>query len=1182
MPGSAMEWSAAKQEVFAFAGDIVVSAGAGSGKTAALVELYLRLLAGETRFPRPLAVEEIVAITFTDKAAVEMKERVRQGMAARLARGDGSAPWEKCLRQLPAAPIATFHSFCSRVLRENPAEAGVDPSFTLMDELTAGGELQAALDEVIEGELKARSPEIRLLLAQYPLSGAGRGRGLREHLVGLRRKRSASGMDDDALRRLAEQWDREAAGLFRTHLRELDGLVGEAQRVLAGKELAFHLKLRDLPELYHRAPLSLEDGETARRLAAMAGCIGGNWGKEKPLRESLSACIETLGLAWWQKESAPCGSALLVLSGKVETAYRRRKEERGGLDFDDLQGKVRDLLRNDAVLREECRGRFPVIMVDEFQDTNPLQKDLLGLLCGEGQRLFIVGDPKQSIYLFRGADVSVFGQAQAETAARGGRNLYFRESFRSREGVIDFVNGLFRGVMGAGGAGFEVAYGPEDHLEPKRRDGDGGAPCVELLALEGEGTGAEKRSAEARAVAAKILRLVSGEDGVRVYDRRTGIGDENLEPRTSNIEPVFVPRKPRFGDIALLFRRFTHLKVFERELRRHAIPYYVVKGKGFYRCQEVLDILNFLGYLEFGGDLVSLAGLLRSPLCGVSDETLYLLSRLDGGIGAWESFSTRNSKLETRNSLWDRIDSADRGKLGSLARLMARLRPLRDRLTLAELLEEILTGTDFASSLLTTFQGEQKVANVRKLIELSRSVGGDGAGGLRGFVNYLRGLVESEPTEAEALVSAEGEDVVRLMTVHQSKGLEFPVVFLPELGAGHPADHGPVQYDDACGIGMKLAAPDGGWEQTLASRAITRLGSRKEGAELKRLFYVATTRARDYLILSGEKGRSGGAWREWVDGFLAGEGSSLVRVTHADTLEMRHAQCGMPHAEEKGGYPPVAVAEGVRRSLHYAPPLPSSMVFSPTALEDYAQCPRKYFYKAVMGLDEGLFAELLGRGPGRENAPRQGLTPLEKGDLAHLLLEKLDFAAGSAAQRAACARIAAARALDPGEAGVAEVIGNVLAFAASPLGRELAGKQAMREHPFTMGLTGIGKAPSYYIKGAMDLVVVDGESATVCDYKYLEKGSAELEGYRFQLRTYMLALARRWPDRRIGGKLLFLRGGEEETVTCDAPAFEAELLRIMDAVRIRRGEDEFALRDGCDGGDCPFRQRCVTSSSSPG
>src|SRR6266568_7704245 len=260
------------------------------------------------------------------------------------------------------------------------------------------------------------------------------------------------------------------------------------------------------------------------------------------------------------------------------------------------------------------------------------------------------------MYLFRGADVSVFGQVQMEMAAGGGRNLYFQESFRSREGIVTFVNSLFGQVMAGGGAGFEVGYRAEDYLEPQRLDWDG-APCVELRAREGEGTSAEMRSAEAAAIARRILRLVSGDDGVAVYDR-TQEKPENpeLETRNSKLETIFAPRKPRFGDIAILLRRFTHLKAFERELRRHGIPYYVVKGKGFYRCQEVLDLLNFLKYLEFGRDLASLVGLLRSPLCGVSDETLYLLSRLDGGIGAWASCFSHSPFTVHRSPVLYRID----------------------------------------------------------------------------------------------------------------------------------------------------------------------------------------------------------------------------------------------------------------------------------------------------------------------------------------------------------------------------------------------------------------------------------------------------------------------------------------------------------------------------------------------
>jgi ATP-dependent exoDNAse (exonuclease V) beta subunit len=195
---------------------------------------------------------------------------------------------------------------------------------------------------------------------------------------------------------------------------------------------------------------------------------------------------------------------------------------------------------------------------------------------------------------------------------------------------------------------------------------------------------------------------------------------------------------------------------------------------------------------------------------------------------------------------------------------------------------------------------------------------------------------------------------------------------------------------------------------------------------------------------------------------------------------------------------------------------------------------------------------------------------------AHLLLERIDFSADRAALRAAGLRIAAACAPDPGDKGIGEVIDQVVAFATSSPGRALADRKLLREWPFTLKLTGEG---SYFIRGAMDLVVPEADRVTVCDYKYLEKNAAELEGYRFQLRTYMLALTRAWPGLRIEGRLLFLKGGDEEVVECDAPAFEARLLRIMDAIRKRSVEEEFGLRDGCDGTHCPFRQRCLKDSS---
>lgn len=1119
-----MQWSETKQEVFRFESDIIVSAGAGSGKTAALVELYLRLLAGETSLGSPLGVDEIVAITFTEKAAGEMKERVRREVSRRRT-GEQGPFWSRCLRDLPSAHIATFHSFCSVILRENPAEAGVDPSFVVLDELASGAELQAALDEVIEGELKARTQEIRTLLELLPLTGGGNGGGLRECLVELFRQRSGSVVAPGELSRRAGEWETLARSEFAEGAAELDRLLDDVGRILGGKERKFHEPLRALPGLLASTGLDPDGERTREEIDSLAACVAGNWGNEKPVRDALQAELEKMGGAWSQIRSTPAVDALWGLLDKLEQAYGLRKERRGALDFEDLQVKTWQLLRRDETVRDEYRRRFRVVMVDEFQDTNPLQKELVSLLCGPGQRLFLVGDPKQSIYLFRGADVAVFAQAGREVVANGGRLLYFQESFRSRQGIIEFVNRFFSGVMQGGSADFQVRYGEGDHLEAQRRDWDG-VPCVELLTVGGEGNSRELRAREAAAIATRIRRMTA--EGTR------------------------------YGDIAILFRRFSNLKTFERELRRAGVPYYVVKGKGFYQCQEVLDVLNFLRYLDYGSDLPALAGVLRSPLCGVSDETLYLLSRIDGGLGSWE-------KCFSRSPVFDRIDPADRDRLHALVCLLSRLRPLRDRLTLPELLEEIVTAADFSPRLSATFQGGQKVANLRKLVELSRGFDGGAEGSLRRFVATLSEMAEDMPTEAEAVIAAEGEDVVRLMTVHQSKGLEFPVVFVPETGGEQVRRTMPVIHDDRHGIAVKLPLPGGETAAGTAYAAIAELRRAKEDAELKRLLYVAATRARDRLIFSGE-GR--GPWRSWLNAFIGENGPDLIAPTGGDVGEPPGA--GEGAAVPLPGPDPASLRTGLARAVAFQPPLPAEMTFSPTALEDFRACPRKYYYKAVLGLDEGVFAELFGSSVGRRPVAR-GMSALAKGDLAHALLERIDFAAPAGEIRRECRRLAAVLAEDPEDAGVAEVIGHVAVFAESPLARELAGTELRREHPFVLKLRG---AADYFMRGTMDLVALDGERVTVCDYKYARREGADMEGYRFQIGCYMLALSRAWPERRVEGRLLFLPDGTEEVVSWDLASLGQELTGIMDAVRARRQEGEFERLAECTGAHCPFAGRC--------
>jgi CRISPR/Cas system-associated exonuclease Cas4 (RecB family) len=249
------------------------------------------------------------------------------------------------------------------------------------------------------------------------------------------------------------------------------------------------------------------------------------------------------------------------------------------------------------------------------------------------------------------------------------------------------------------------------------------------------------------------------------------------------------------------------------------------------------------------------------------------------------------------------------------------------------------------------------------------------------------------------------------------------------------------------------------------------------------------------------------------------------------------------------------------------------VVFSPTALEDFRSCPRKYYYKGVLGLDEGLFAQLLGVRGASPARGTSGLSSLDKGTLAHRILQSLEFGADPGSWRQTAARCVETFPLDVPAADRAEVEQRVTAFASSPLGRSLASQRLRRELPFLLRLDG---AAEYHLTGAMDLVAEGEQSVTVIDYKYAAGAKGAPEGYRFQVGAYMLALSKAYPDREIGGKLVFLGDGEVLPVEVDLPRFEAELVAIMDRIRGLRDEEEFTPLTGCDGASCPFRERCFT------
>ncbi len=1065
----AFDWSAEKQRLFRFERNTVVSAAAGSGKTTALVELYLRLLEGlpaEQDGPgglvgsgagggpgsdgpgpgglgpdgRPLEPEEIVVVTFTEKAAQDLTRKIREGLLDRLDRAQAladpaarrilSARWEELRARLEVAPIGTIHHYAARLLREHPVEAGVDPGFDVLDEADADTLRREATADVVREALDRRDPALVLLLGHLPLADQGESPGLESSLAAALARLRGAGTGVEQLRRATRarlaELDAERARLAA----DLEAAAGALRSVPAAQP--FLAAWDALPGPVRRLAPDLDDAAWQRLLALVP--LAKNWrgaGARDPMRSLLEEALGRLPPVYWQRAAIPLGEAFFDLLVRVDDTYAAHKRRRRALDFDDLEeGAVRLLLR-DLDARGALLGSRPaVVLVDEFQDNNRRQLELVRLLAGDGtgrlrdRALVVVGDPKQSIYRFRGADVAVFrritemvaGQSRlagdpsaaarsgpdgpdvlpgitdpvageaaagsrvsgragrageigpaggagpagrAEVGGRtgvagaigaatgadpaggaagadpaggdpagehhpgGGRDpagehhpggghdpaggtgpLRFTENFRSVPGIIAFVNALFARYMGPSSPErpeYEVPFDPgEDALEPRRpwagragsgagagggeapgeADRDEAAAAVEVLCLPPNEPAEIRRAREAEAVVRRIRQLVAG-----------------------GIHP---------GQIAVLVRTLRHAPAIQRGLEAAGVPAYLIKGSGFYGAAEIRDVLCLLASLDSPLDDLALAAVLRSPFAGVSDDALLLLARPDPAARPRPLHRAfRDGRLAPPVPA---LPETDRARLAAFAAWHHELRGRKDRTPLPELIEEALERSGYITACLTRAGGDQQLANLRKLVEQARAFEARPGRTLRDFVRELARAVSEEPRETAAQVVGESEDVVRIMTIHAAKGLEFPVVVVPGCADEMPGDRGPVILDeDPDAGGLALRPVDPATLETAQTWLGKRLGDarrQKAKAEWRRLFYVATTRARDRLILVGEHPvRKDGSpsevdtWRREVDALLADrpdlEAAGIVRRIRWEELG-EPAEVAWPAAEAAG------------------------------------------------------------------------------------------------------------------------------------------------------------------------------------------------------------------------------------------------------------------------------------------
>ena len=829
----------------------VVTAGAGSGKTGTLVGRYLALV--ESGLP----LRSIVAITFTEKAAREMRTRIRGAIETWLGqspeggggKGDdstGRERWEEAFAELDSARIGTIHSLCTEILRAHPAEAGLDPDFGVLDEN------QAAL-------LKARAVDAALAwAAAFPgvvsLFAHLTEHQLRQSLETLVEKRLDtvaafdvltdaplarwSGVLETWLRKWLEDrvWTEPLEHLARLQARQTDDRLEIARRevLVHWAEARAGLEARDWDVLL-AALLGM-------RKAISTGGAKGNWASDdltaaresmKGLRNHfdgvLAPLVKKRPISWAMDER--CADVLPHLRLVFDQAlaeYNRLKDERHALDFDDLEaGALRLLERSEDVLTR-WQAQVRAVLVDEFQDTNSRQQQIAYALSGfvksqipnsksQAGALFVVGDAKQSIYRFRGADVTVFRRVQEDITSAGGRHIPLDLTFRAHAPLVGLVNDLLAPILGE-------EYDPErPYAVPfapltahRKGPGDGvQPPYVEMHLGSGENA-AEGNRAAAAALALCLHRL----------HEKEGVG---------------------WRDVALLFRASTGFPVYEDALEQAGIPFVTVAGRGFYDRPEVRDLLNALAALTDPTNDLALAGLLRSPAFALSDAALY---HLRWGSTEGVAKGQMNGPSPGPCSLWDalhgpldQLDPSDAGRALRARRIVAELHALAGRTTVGNLLAHFLDETHYRAALYLA-GGHRLCRNVDKLLaDAHRS----GLVSDREFLEYVQSLRDVAAREGEAPVEAEG--AVQLMTVHKAKGLEFRVVVIADAARSVGGRTQPLLVSPELGILLRLKEED---TQPATYRLASLHDADEEDAESRRLLYVAATRAKDKLIVSGQ------------------------------------------------------------------------------------------------------------------------------------------------------------------------------------------------------------------------------------------------------------------------------------------------------------------------------------------
>lgn len=1079
---------------------LLVEAAAGTGKTSELVRRIVNVLAqGLT------TIDRVVAVTFTHKAAGELKLRLR-GELDRARSGEAdptrTSNLEHALAHLEEAAIGTIHSFCAQILRERPVEARIDPAFEELDEGGARRVYDAVFKRWLQDKLNQESPGLRRALTRLSAQEE------REVNFTPLESLNTAGWTLLEWRDFPTPWERPE---FRRE--EIIDTLADSVYRLHTRIHKYHPDVvepvRDMIPWIEREP---RDYDT---LEGLLFKLQRAWKRkdrypDKPLYDSVASYrpVYDADLA------AQLRAELWELTGLYEEAKRRA----GQLDFVDLLLLVRNLLRDNSEVRAYLQARYTHLFVDEFQDTDPLQAEILLLLSAAepgsvdwmsitpvSGKLFLVGDPKQSIYRFRRADVALYQVVRDQMEQRGVAVLALSQSFRSLPAIQRCVNFCFSREMTGSREVGQADYVP---LEPYRSGIDGQPAVVVLPAPSPYGS----RNLSNIAIDACLPSTIAGYVEWLIRSSNWQVWDH----AANELRPI------RNGDICILFRRFTNFgkditRDYVRSLEDRGLPHLLVGSKTFHEREEVETIRAALTAIEWPEDELAVFATLKGALFAINDSVLL-------------RFRAAHGRLDPKRTLPEDVH-ADFEDVKTALQILNGLHAERNQRPIAETIYLLLESTRSWAAFASRPAGNQVLANVRRIIDLARAFESSVSGySFRGFVHELSSAADRAES-AEAPVLEEGADGVRIMTVHAAKGLEFPVVILADMTA-HLAHENPARYVDPlkrlCALRLMGCAP-------LELHYAKDREAARDAEEGKRVAYVAATRARDLLVIPavGDAERSG-----WL--------SPLNRAIFPAPSKWRIAwpaegcpAFGSTTVLERP--PEIAGDNSVKPGLHQIDDHHTVVWWDPQLIppsreEQFSSRQEEMFAEDTAALDKGLAehtrwserrSQLIETGsrptlqlslasevkeppadtPGEilvESTARPSGRPsgTRFGALVHNTLRDVPLSAARP-QIEAAARLQA-RILGAENDEVAAAVGAVLNALRHPLlERARAARRCHREYPVVLHLNS-----NNLLEGVIDLAFEEDAAWIVVDFKTDADASQLGERYRAQVSWYAEALRR--------------------------------------------------------------------------